>query len=58
MTKIAFTDREGTTRDDLAVVTLGATPQELDFDGLLGMKFMRGHQVIIDMPERLLYISR
>lgn len=58
VTKIAFTDREGTTRDDLAVVTLGATPQELDFDGLLGMKFMRGHQVIIDMPERLLYIGR
>ncbi|MFU7459612.1 hypothetical protein ACM7VR_19785 [Serratia marcescens] len=58
VTKIAFTDREGATRDDLAVVTLGATPQELDFDGLLGMKFMRGHKVIIDIPERLLYISR
>ncbi|MGB8663473.1 MAG: hypothetical protein WCD24_01755 [Serratia inhibens] len=58
VTKIALTDREGKTRDDLAIVTSGATPQELDFDGLLGMKFMRGHRVIIDMPERLLYISR
>lgn len=58
VTKIAVTDREGKTRDDLAVVTSGETPQELDFDGLLGMRFMRGHQVIIDMPGRLLYISR
>ncbi|WP_339544239.1 hypothetical protein [Pseudomonas sp. RA_35y_Pfl2_P32] len=58
VTKIALTDREGKTRDDLAVVTHGATPQKLDFDGLLGMRFMRGHRVIIDMPERLLYISR
>ncbi|VEA62743.1 Uncharacterised protein [Serratia plymuthica] len=58
VTKIALTDREGKTRNDLAIVTPGATPQELDFDGLLGMKFMRGHRVIIDMPERLLYISR
>jgi len=58
VTKIALRDREGKIRDDLAVVTHGATPRELDFDGLLGMKFMRGHQMIIDMPERLLYISR
>ncbi|ANS41193.1 hypothetical protein [Serratia inhibens] len=58
VTKITFTDREGKVRDDLAVVTNGSTPKELDFDGLLGMKFMRGHQVIIDMPERMLYISR
>lgn len=58
VTKIIFTDDKGNSRDDLAVVTNGATPQELDFDGLLGMKFMRGRQVIIDMPERMLYISR
>ncbi|WP_375056468.1 hypothetical protein [Zobellella sp. DQSA1] len=58
VTRITLTDREGTVRDDLAIVTDGSTPQELDFDGLLGMKMMRGHQVIIDMPERMFYISR
>jgi hypothetical protein len=58
VTKLAMTDNEGKPRTDLAVVTSGATPQELDFDGLLGMKFMRGHRVIIDMPEQMLYIDR
>ncbi|TNL01432.1 hypothetical protein CYD30_28065 [Kosakonia cowanii] len=58
VTKIRVTDDEDKFRDDLAIVTSGKTPQDLDFDGLLGMKFMRGHKVIIDMPEHRLYISR
>lgn len=58
VTNIKLTDNKDRLRDDLAIVTGGATPEELDFDGLLGMRLMRGHQVIIDMPERMLYISR
>ncbi|MCW2480887.1 hypothetical protein [Candidatus Symbiopectobacterium sp. NZEC135] len=58
VSKIIFTDDAGKFRDDLAIVTNGKTPPEVDFDGLLGMKFMRGHKVIIDMPERMLHISR
>ncbi|TFZ53055.1 hypothetical protein E5C26_01625 [Serratia proteamaculans] len=58
VTKLTVADDEGKLRTDLAIVTNGATPQELDFDGLLGMRFMRGHQVIIDMPEQILYIDR
>lgn len=34
--KNRFTDREGKARDDQAVVASGATPPELDFDGLWG----------------------
>lgn len=58
VSKIIFTDDAGKFRADLAIVTDVTTPQTLDFDGLLGMKFMRGHKVIIDMPEGMLYISR
>ncbi|CAK9884970.1 MAG: hypothetical protein XXXJIFNMEKO3_01362 [Candidatus Erwinia impunctatus] len=58
VTKFTMADNKGRLRTDLAIVTNGITPQELDFDGLLGMGFMRGHQVIIDMPENMLYIDR
>lgn len=57
VTKITFSDNNNRLRDDLAIVTNGYTPQELDFDGLVGMKFMRGRKVIIDMPKSMLYIS-
>lgn len=57
VTKLTVADKVGKLSTDLAIVTNGA-PQELDFDGLLGMRFMRGHQVIIDMPEQILYIDR
>lgn len=58
VTKVSVADKDGNLRTDLAVVTSGVTPQELDFDGLLGMRFMQGHRVIIDMPEHMLYIDR
>lgn len=58
VTKISITDDKGKVRDDVAIVTNGSTSQELDFDGLLGMGFMRGRQVIIDMPANMLYIRR
>ncbi|WP_410015789.1 hypothetical protein [Sodalis sp. C49] len=56
--KITLRDKKGKERDDLAIVTTSVTSKELDFDGLLGMGFMRGHQVIVDMSGRMLYISR
>lgn len=58
VTKFTVADDKGKLSDNLAIVTNGPTPRELDFDGLLGIKFMRGHKVIFDMPESILYISR
>lgn len=58
VTRFTLTDRRGRHHNDLAIVTEGPTSEALGFDGLLGMGFMRGHRVIIDMPERRLYISR
>ncbi|CDM92157.1 hypothetical protein [Xenorhabdus bovienii] len=58
VTKINLIDEKGKFRDDLVIVPNGLTPKELDFDGLLGMNFMRYHQVIIDMRKSVFYINR
>ncbi|WP_213989267.1 hypothetical protein [Sodalis sp. dw_96] len=56
--KITLKDKKGRERNNLAIVTNSVTSKVLDFDGLLGMGFLRGHQVIVDMSGRMLYISR
>lgn len=40
------------------IVTDGIPSGQLDFDGLLGMNFLRGHKVIVDYPGKKIYISR
>lgn len=56
--RLTLVDSQGLSRDDLAIVADGPTPEALGFDGLLGMGFMRGHRVIVDMPAGMLYVSR
>ncbi|SMG12989.1 aspartyl protease family protein [Cedecea sp. NFIX57] len=55
--ELSITDNEGKTSNNLAIVSSSPTPQEIDFDGLLGMNFMRERQVILDMIEGRLYIN-
>jgi len=32
--------------------------EDIDFDGLIGMTFLRGHKVILDMSAKNMYLSR
>lgn len=56
--KITLKDNKDKITNSLAMVTNSVTPKELDFDGLLGMNFMRGHQIIIDTKKQILYLRK
>ncbi|MCT8349815.1 hypothetical protein LGZ99_22075 [Photorhabdus temperata] len=42
----------------ISIVINQNMPKDIDFDGLLGMDFLRGHKIILDMPNEKLYLSR
>lgn len=56
-TTLSLIDKQGQQRDNVAIVAADITPNTLDFDGLLGINFMRNHLIILDMQRQMLYIS-
>ncbi|PQQ26982.1 hypothetical protein CE143_16435 [Photorhabdus luminescens] len=54
-------DLNDSKRDKKSIISIVINqnmPKDIDFDGLLGMDFLRGHKVILDMPNEKLYLSR